>query len=132
MGLDGDWHFLTCSYYRRRKFFGSVNRRDLFLEIPEQVRAKYDFVVAGYSADQRASGEETLAGDAGVEAACLSAASRQKRKNANQMRAQHPPRRHRDTEKGKNLSPQICADGRRCCVLHLDSLAIFGIPGNLF
>ena len=44
----GDWHFITCSCYRRRKFFASVNRRDLFLEILEQVRAKYDFVVAGY------------------------------------------------------------------------------------
>ena len=45
---NGDWHFITCSCYRRRKFFGSVSRRDLFLEILEQVRAKYDFVVAGY------------------------------------------------------------------------------------
>lgn len=44
----GDWHFITCSCYRRRKFFDSVSRRDLFLEILEQVRAKYDFVVAGY------------------------------------------------------------------------------------
>ena len=44
----GDWHFITCSCYRRQKFFDSVRRRDLFLEILEQVRAKYEFVVAGY------------------------------------------------------------------------------------
>ena len=42
VGLDGDWHYITCSCYRRRKFFASVSRRDLFLEILEQVRAKYD------------------------------------------------------------------------------------------
>src|SRR5260370_36397571 len=44
----GDWHFITCSCYRRQKFLDSVRRRDLFLEILEQVRAKYDFVIAGY------------------------------------------------------------------------------------
>src|SRR5215472_14351824 len=46
----GDWHFITCSCYGREKFLDSVRRRDLFLDIPEQVRAKYDFVVAGYVA----------------------------------------------------------------------------------
>src|SRR5215472_9113178 len=44
----GDWHFITCSCYRRQKFLDSVRWRDLFLDILEQVRAKYDFVVAGY------------------------------------------------------------------------------------
>jgi putative transposase len=44
----GDWHFITCSCYQRQKFLDSVRRRDLFLEIFEQVRAKFDFVVAGY------------------------------------------------------------------------------------
>jgi len=45
----GDWHFITCSCYRRQRFLDSVRRRrDLFLGILEQVRAKYDFVVAGY------------------------------------------------------------------------------------
>jgi putative transposase len=44
----GDWHFITCSCYQRRKFFEIVRRRDLFLEILEQVRAKYDFVAAAY------------------------------------------------------------------------------------
>src|SRR5215813_4653163 len=43
-----DWHFITCSCYRRQRFLDSVRRRDLFLDILEQVRAKYDFVVAGY------------------------------------------------------------------------------------
>jgi putative transposase len=44
----GDWHFITCSCYRRQKFLDWAQRRDLFLDILEQVRAKYDFVVAGY------------------------------------------------------------------------------------
>ena len=44
----GDWHFITCSCYHRQKFLDSVRRRDLFLDILEQVRAKYDLVVAGY------------------------------------------------------------------------------------
>jgi hypothetical protein len=44
----GDWLFITCSCYQRQKFLDSVRRRDLFLEILEQVRAKYDFAVAGY------------------------------------------------------------------------------------
>ena len=44
----GAWHFITCSCYRRQKRLDSARRRDLFLEILEQVRAKYDFVVAGY------------------------------------------------------------------------------------
>ena len=43
-----DWHFITCSCYRRQRFLDSVRRRDFFLDILEQVRAKYDFVVAGY------------------------------------------------------------------------------------
>jgi putative transposase len=44
----GHWHFITCSCYRRQKFLDSVRRRDLFLDILEQVRAKYDLVIAGY------------------------------------------------------------------------------------
>jgi putative transposase len=44
----GDWHFITCSCYGRQKFLGWVRRRDLFLDILEQVRSKYEFVVAGY------------------------------------------------------------------------------------
>jgi len=41
----GDWH---CTCYRREKFLDSVRRRDILLDILEQVRAKYEFVVAGY------------------------------------------------------------------------------------
>src|SRR5215471_20439927 len=44
----GDWHFITCSCYHRLQFLSSASRRDLFLEIFEQVRAKYDFAVGGY------------------------------------------------------------------------------------
>jgi putative transposase len=45
---SGQRHFITCSCYRRQPFLGSVHRRDLFLEILEDVRQKYDFVVWGY------------------------------------------------------------------------------------
>jgi putative transposase len=44
----GDWHFITCSCYRRQQFLRSVRRRDLFLTILEDVRSKYGFSVAGY------------------------------------------------------------------------------------
>ena len=44
----GDWHFITCSCYRRQQFLGSAKRRDLFLKILEEVRARYDFGIAGY------------------------------------------------------------------------------------
>src|SRR5215475_10484834 len=44
----GDWHFITCSCYRRQKFLDSLRRHDVFLDILETVRTKYDFVVAGY------------------------------------------------------------------------------------
>ncbi len=44
----GDWHFITCSCYRRQQFLRSAGRRDLFLRILEEVRTKYDFIVAGY------------------------------------------------------------------------------------
>jgi hypothetical protein len=36
-----------AAVYQRQKFLDLARRRDLFLEILEQVRAKYDFVVAG-------------------------------------------------------------------------------------
>jgi REP-associated tyrosine transposase len=45
---QGDWHYLTCSCYRRLQFLGSARRRDLFLNILEQTRRKYQFIVAGY------------------------------------------------------------------------------------
>jgi putative transposase len=44
----GDWHFITCSCYRRRQFFRPIRRRDFFLKVLEQLRIKDDFIVAGY------------------------------------------------------------------------------------
>jgi putative transposase len=44
----GDFHFITCSCYRRQQFLGSSRRRDLFLKILEEVRKKYNFIVVGY------------------------------------------------------------------------------------
>jgi putative transposase len=44
----GDEHFITCSCYHRQPFLASARRRDLFLEILEEVRYKYQFVVWGY------------------------------------------------------------------------------------
>jgi len=44
----GDFHFITCSCYRRQPWLRSVRRRNIFLEILEQVRKKYRFIVAGY------------------------------------------------------------------------------------
>jgi REP element-mobilizing transposase RayT len=84
----GDWHFITCSCYRRQKFLDSARRRDLFLEILEQVRVKYDFVVAGYVVMPEhfhlligePRGQEVIHGDAGVEAASLASLSREEKK----------------------------------------------------
>jgi len=45
---QGDWHFITCSCHQRLPFLGSAGHRDLFLEVLEQTRKKYQFVVAGY------------------------------------------------------------------------------------
>ena len=44
----GDFHFITCSCYRRQPLLGTAQRRDLFLTVLEQVRRRYQFVVAGY------------------------------------------------------------------------------------
>jgi putative transposase len=44
----GDWHFITCSCYRRQQFFSSVRRKNLFLRILEEVRVKHNFIVGGY------------------------------------------------------------------------------------
>ena len=43
-----DLHFITCSCYRRQRLLGTPDRRDLFLEIFEQERQRYRFVVSGY------------------------------------------------------------------------------------
>jgi putative transposase len=45
---QGEWHFITCSCYRRQPFMNSASRRDLFLRVLEQTRKKYQFIVAGY------------------------------------------------------------------------------------
>jgi REP element-mobilizing transposase RayT len=44
----GDLHFITCSCYRRQPLLATPRRRDLFLAVLEQVRRRYQFVVAGY------------------------------------------------------------------------------------
>ena len=44
----GDLHFIACSCYRRQPLLGTPRRRDLLLTVLEQVRRRYQFVVAGY------------------------------------------------------------------------------------
>lgn len=44
----GEFHFITCSCYRRQAFLGSARRKSLFLKILEEVREKYGFMVVGY------------------------------------------------------------------------------------
>jgi putative transposase len=43
-----DLHFITCSCYRRLPELGTAYRRDLFLQMLEEARRKYQFVVYGY------------------------------------------------------------------------------------
>ena len=44
----GHLHFITSSCYHRRPLLGDSSRRDLFLEILELARQRFDFVVVGY------------------------------------------------------------------------------------
>jgi putative transposase len=44
----GYLHFITTSCYQRRPLLDAPRHRDLFLEVMEQVRRRYLFVVAGY------------------------------------------------------------------------------------
>lgn len=44
----GHLHFITCSCYRRMPLLGSPRRRTLFLNLLEQTRQRYGFVVVGY------------------------------------------------------------------------------------
>jgi REP-associated tyrosine transposase len=44
----GYLHFITFSCYHRRHHLNTPQRRTLFLEILEQVRERYNFVVVGY------------------------------------------------------------------------------------
>jgi putative transposase len=41
-------HFLTCSCYHRQLWLNDPRRRDLFLQILEEGRQRYLFVVVGY------------------------------------------------------------------------------------
>ncbi len=45
---SGDLHFITCSCYQRQPLLGTSQHRDLFLSVLEQMRIRYQFVVAGY------------------------------------------------------------------------------------
>jgi putative transposase len=45
---SGHFHFITTSCYHRRPLLGTARRRDLFLKILEEVRARYGFIVVGY------------------------------------------------------------------------------------
>jgi len=44
----GYLHFITTSCYRRTPLLSAPHNRDLFLEVMEQVRRRYRFVVVGY------------------------------------------------------------------------------------
>jgi putative transposase len=45
---SGDPHFITCSCYQRRKALDAAARRNLFLNILEQVRLRYRLVILRY------------------------------------------------------------------------------------
>jgi putative transposase len=45
---SGDLHFITCSCYHRKAWLDTDERRDLFLNILEEVRKEHRFVVLGY------------------------------------------------------------------------------------
>ncbi len=44
----GHLHFLTASCYRREPHLGSAWRRDLFVNVLERMRVRYQFVVVAY------------------------------------------------------------------------------------
>ncbi len=44
----GHLHFLTASCYRRQSLLGCARRRDLFVNVLERVRERYQFVVVAY------------------------------------------------------------------------------------
>jgi len=44
----GYLHFVTTSCYQRRPLLGTAGIRDLFLQVLEQTRRQYGFVVVGY------------------------------------------------------------------------------------
>jgi len=45
---SGYLHFITSSCYQRRRLLNTARQRTWFLEILEQVRRRYNFVVVGY------------------------------------------------------------------------------------
>jgi len=45
---SGDLHFITCSCYQRKPWLDTDERRDLFLNVLEEVRKEHRFVVLGY------------------------------------------------------------------------------------
>jgi hypothetical protein len=77
----GDLHFITCSCYKRKPWLDTGERRDLFLNILEEVRKEHRFVVLGYVvmpehfhfADERAAGGDAIDGDAECETAVCAA-----------------------------------------------------------
>jgi putative transposase len=44
----GHLHFITFSCYQRRPLLGDRSTRDRFIEILEEVRRKYKFIITGY------------------------------------------------------------------------------------
>jgi putative transposase len=68
----GDLHFITCSCYQRRSWRDTDGRRDLLLNILEEVRKEHRFVVLGYVvmpehfslAHERSAGGKSLDRDA--------------------------------------------------------------------
>jgi len=44
----GNLHFITSSCYRRLPFLGNPRRRTVFLDLLEETRHRYNFVVVGY------------------------------------------------------------------------------------
>jgi putative transposase len=41
-------HFITCSCYRRRPLLRTAWKRDVFLKVLDEVRARYQFWLLGY------------------------------------------------------------------------------------
>jgi putative transposase len=41
-------HFITCSCYQRRPLLGTVEKRDAFLKVLDEVRERYQFSLVGY------------------------------------------------------------------------------------
>src|SRR5277367_1705516 len=44
----GELHYITCSCYQRKRWLDTGLRRNLFLQVLEEVRREHRFVVLGY------------------------------------------------------------------------------------